>query len=86
MRVVYVGRGGLKVYKVSFTRILKLVDCPVEGCPDKAKNPGRLREHFMFHHCKLKVDILQEVTEPLPWFDQCRMHMQAVRLFKHNQS
>ena len=55
-----VGGGGLKVYKVSFSRILKLVDCPVEGCLAKAKTPGRLREHFMFCRCKSRVSILQE--------------------------
>ena len=52
VRGVDVGGGELEVYKVSFPRILKLVDCPVEGCPAKAKNPGRLREHFMFSHRK----------------------------------
>ena len=50
VRGVDVGGGGLEVYKVSFTRILKSVDCLVEGCPAKAKTPGRLREHFMFRH------------------------------------
>ena len=56
-----VGGGGLEVYKVSFTRILKLVDCPVEGCPTKAETPLRLREYFMLRHRKSKVDILKEV-------------------------
>ena len=32
-----VGVGLMEVYKVSFLRILKLVDCLVEGCPSKAK-------------------------------------------------
>ena len=43
-----VGGRGLEVYKVSFPRILKSVDCLMEGCPAKAKTPGRLREHFIF--------------------------------------
>ena len=43
VRGVDVGGGVLEVYKVSFSRILKSVDCPVEGCPTKAKTPGRLR-------------------------------------------
>ena len=60
VRGVEVRGGRMEVYKVSFTWILKLVDCPVEGCPAKAKTPGRLREHFIFRHWKLKVDILQE--------------------------
>ena len=34
---VYVRIGGLDVYKLSFPWILKSVDCPVEGCPAKAK-------------------------------------------------
>ena len=29
-------------------RILRLVGCLVEGCPERENNPGRLREHFMY--------------------------------------
>ena len=43
-----VGGGGPEIYKVSLPRILKLVECPVEGCPERAKNPGILVEHFMY--------------------------------------
>ena len=67
---VDIGGGGLEIYKVSFTRMLKLVHCPVEVCPAKEKDPGRIREHFMFHHSKSKVAILQEGPEPLPRCDQ----------------
>ena len=83
VRGVDVGEGGMEVYKVSFPWILKAVYCQVEGCPDKAKTPRRLREPFMFLHCKSKVAILLEVPEPLLQCDQCRMHMQAARLFKY---
>ena len=86
VRGVDVGGGGLEVYKVSFPRILKLVDCPVEGCLAKEKPPGRLREQFVFCHWKLKVDILQEGQKPLPRCDQCRIYMQATRLFKYWKS
>ena len=37
VRGVGVGGGGLEVYKVSFPRILKSVDFPVEVCPSKEK-------------------------------------------------
>ena len=57
---VEVGGGGLEVYKVSFFRILKSVEFSGEGYPAKKKITGRLKEHFMFHHWKLKVDIFQE--------------------------
>ena len=40
----------------------------------------------MFHHWKSKVAILQEGQEPLPGCDQCGMHMQVARIFKHQQS
>ena len=60
---------------MSFPRILNSVDCPVEGCPAKAKTPGRLRDHFMFCNWKPKVAIFQEEPEPLPRWDQCGMHM-----------
>ena len=61
----------MEVYKVSLPRIIKSVDCPVEGFSAKGKTPVRLRENFMFFHWKSKVDILQEGPEPLPWCDQC---------------
>ena len=64
----------------------KLVDCQVEGCPDKAKTPGRLQEHFIFRYCKLKVAIFQEGPEPLQRWGQWGMHIQYARLFKHRQS
>ena len=63
-----------------------MMDCPVERCPSKAKTPGRIREHFMFHHWKFKVAVLQEVPELLPRCDKCGMHMQAARLFKRRHS
>ena len=50
VRGVVVGRGGLEVYKVSFTWIINSVDSPVEGCPAKEKTSGRLREHFMWRN------------------------------------
>ena len=37
VRGVYVGGGGLEIYKMSFYWILKSVDCTVEGCLAKAK-------------------------------------------------
>ena len=64
VRGVDVGGVGLEVYKVSFPWILKLVDCPVEVFPSKEKTTGRLREHFIFCHWKLKLAILQERPEP----------------------
>ena len=85
VREVDVGGGGLEVYKVSFPRILKSVDCPVEGYLAKANPPGRLREHVMLFHWKLKVAILQEGPETLTCCDLCGMHMQAARLFKYWQ-
>ena len=76
----------MEVYKVSFLRILNLAECPVEGCPPRVKKPVRLRENFMFRHWKSKVTILQEGPELLPRCDQCDIHMQAARIFKHRQS
>ena len=55
----------------------------MEECLAKEKSPGRLRRDFMFYHWKLKGAILQVKPEPLPQCDQCEMHMQVARLFKH---
>ena len=53
------------IYMVSFPRVLKLAACPVDGCMARTHNPGRLREHFMYCHWKVKVAILQGGLEPL---------------------
>ena len=58
VRGVDVGGGGLEVYKVSFPQILKSLDCPLEVCLAKEKILLRLKEPFMFFHCKSKVAIL----------------------------
>ena len=53
--------GAVDTYVVSFPRILTVVTCPVEGCPERAHNPGWLREHFIYRHWKSKIVILGEV-------------------------
>ena len=40
----------------------------------------------MYGHLKLKVLIMQEVPELLPWCDKFGMHMPAAMIFKHRQS
>ena len=57
-----VGGGSSETYVVSLLRILKSVECPVEGCSSRANNPGRLREHFMYCHWKAKVAIVKDTT------------------------
>ena len=56
---VNTGKGGPETCAISFPRVLKLVVCPVDGFPERAHNPGRLREHFMYRHWKLNMEILQ---------------------------
>ena len=58
IRGVDVGGGWQETYTVSFPRILKSVEFPVEGCLAREKTPGRLREHLMYRHWKLKVAIM----------------------------
>ena len=84
-RGVDVRGGGSETYVVSLLQILKSVECPVEGCPARANNPGRLRYHFMYRHCKAKVAIIQEVLKPLMRYNQCGMYMHAARIFNQIQ-
>ena len=65
-RGVDVGGRGMETYMVYFPWILKLLECPVDGCPERPNSPGGLMEHFMYQHWKSKVAILQEGMEPLP--------------------
>ena len=59
VRGVDVGGAGTDIYKASFPLIIKWVECPVEGCPEREKTPGILKENFMYRHWKSKVAILQ---------------------------
>ena len=74
-----------ETYVLYFKRVLNFVVCLVDGCLERAHSTGRLREHFMYQHCKLKVLILQEVPAPLPRCDQCGMHMTKARMDKHSR-
>ena len=47
-RKVDIRVGGPETYVVSFMRIFKLVECPVEGCPTRDNNPERIMERFMY--------------------------------------
>ena len=58
----------------------------MEGCPERANNPGRLHEHFLYRHWKMKVEIVQEGPKPLPRCDQYGMHINAARIFKHRKA
>ena len=58
----------------------------MEGCPERANIPGIMRENLMYRHWKSKVAIMQEGMEPLPWCDQCGMHMTADRILKHRHT
>ena len=51
--------GGVPItHVVSFSRILKPVECPVPGCPKIYHSIGRMREHFMHRKFLLKVAVL----------------------------
>ena len=82
-REVDFGGVGSDTYVVSFPHTLKSVDFLLEGCPSRANTSEILREHFMYRHWKVKVAVVQEVPAPLPWCDQCEMHIPASRLFNH---
>ena len=85
-RGVEVGGGGPETYVVSFPQALKSVACPVDGCPERAHNPVRLRENFMYWHWKAKISILQEGLAPLPQCDQYGMHMPVSRMWIHKRT
>ena len=50
IRGVDLGGGGPESYKVLLPRILKSVECPVEGFTEMANTPGILRDSFMYRH------------------------------------
>ena len=70
---------------VSFPWVLQEVICPVSGCLAVEHSAGRLRDHFMYHHLRSKVEVVQEGKEPLPRCDSCGMHMPEGRLTRHRK-
>ena len=60
--------------------MLKSVAFPVNGFLERANNPGRIRDKFIFRQWKSKIDILQDISTLLLRCDQCRMHMLSNRL------
>ena len=50
--------GGHTTNLVSFPRILKSVDCPVQGRPEMTHSVGRMRENFMYIHFRSNVAFL----------------------------
>ena len=54
---VDIGGGGLKKNVVYLPRVMNLVACLVNMCPEKVNNLGSLREHFMYWHWSLKMVI-----------------------------
>ena len=52
VRGLDIGGRGPYIYKVLFPRILKSVECLVEGCPERSNTPGRMRGHLMYPHWK----------------------------------
>ena len=58
----------------------------VPSCLVVAHIVGCLCEHFMYHHFRSKVDLVQEGAELLPCYDLCGMHMPLGRLIKHHRT
>ena len=75
--------GGPEAYKVSFTCVLKLVVCLIDGCPERAQNPVRLRDHFMHRNWKPQIAILQERMTPILQSNLCGIHILAA-MMGHN--
>ena len=72
--------GGEETYLVSLPCVLTLVECLVEGCPERAHNQGRLHKHFMYRHWKAKIYKILEGPPPLPWCNYWGMNIPAYRL------
>ena len=52
----------------------------VEGLPERAHKPVRIRENSIYRHCKAKIAILKEVSDPFPRCDNCSMYIMAAIL------
>ena len=88
MREVDIGEGegeGAVTYVVSLSWVLKMVRCPVTGCPEVAHSAGQLREHFMYRHFFSMIAVVQEGKDLIPLCNWCGIHMTAGRMNKHQR-
>ena len=54
------GEGVSVTYVVSFPRLLKMVRCPVTGCPSVFHSMDRMRERFMYRNFFSRITVVQE--------------------------
>ena len=73
-------------YMVSFPPVLKMVRCPVSGCPEVAHSVGQMRKHFMYRRFFCWIAVVQEGMETLTRCDLCGMHIPEGRLRKHQRT
>ena len=59
------GVWGTGLYVVSFPCVLTLLEYMLEGFPERAHDPGRIREHYIYRHWKSQIAILREGEMPL---------------------
>ena len=79
-------RGGPATDVVYFPREIQEVKCTVPGFPAVAHSARKLRKHFMYHHFRYKVAVVQEGTEPLPPYDFCGMRIPSGRIISHSNT
>ena len=73
-------------YVVSFLKVILEAICPLPGCPEVTHSIGRLCKHFMFHHFRSKLAVLQEGKELLPCCELWGIHIRTGRLIRHMET
>ena len=72
--------------RVYFPMVLQEMKCPMPGCLLVRHSAGIFCKHFMYHHFRYKVVVVQEGTEPLPCCDLCRIYMPAGRITRQRKT
>ena len=60
-------------YRIYFLQGARNIACPVGGCPGSATSRSTLWVHFLHHHVRDTVVILDEGSHPLPCCPRCDM-------------
>ena len=74
------------MHVVSIPKVLKLVKCPVPGCPAVVHSAERLQGKFMNRNFRSQVEVMQEGVKPLPHCDLCGVQIPAGWVIKYQRT
>ena len=75
-----------RLYMVSFPIVTRLVECPMELCRGRALMRTKIRIHFLHHHMRDTIMILDKGNRPHPRCLNCDMIVPWAALNHHHHT